>query len=78
MQNFKIHSYLIECLSNLHVGSGDANYDVIDKKVQRDPVTNLPCIHSSGIKGAFREYFDQIFPKVTHANGKKYRNIWKR
>jgi len=49
--------YTITTLSNLHVGSGDINFDVIDNQVQRDPITTLPTIHSSSLKGAFREAF---------------------
>jgi CRISPR-associated protein Cmr4 len=47
--------YLIRAISNLHVGSGEGDFSVIDKQVQRDPITQLPTIHSSGIKGALRE-----------------------
>jgi len=47
--------YTLRTLSNLHVGSGDINFDVIDNQVQRDPVSTLPVIHSSSLKGAFRE-----------------------
>lgn len=49
--------YQMECLTNLHAGSGEANYSVIDNEVQRDPVTGYPTIFASGIKGAIREYF---------------------
>lgn len=49
--------FKIKCISNLHVGSGDANFGLIDNLVQRDPVTNFPCIHGSGIKGALREHY---------------------
>ncbi len=59
MQNFVPHAYRIECLSNLHAGSGDNNYGVIDKQVQRDSISLLPVIHASGLKGAFREYFEK-------------------
>ena len=47
--------YTITTLSNLHVGSGDINFDIIDNQVQRDAITKLPVIHSSSLKGAFRE-----------------------
>ena len=47
--------YTITTLSNMHVGSGDINFDIIDNQVQRDAITNLPTIHSSSLKGAFRE-----------------------
>ncbi len=51
--------YIIECKSNLHVGSGDSNYGVIDKLIQRDTTDEMPCIYSSSLKGAFREYFEE-------------------
>ena len=41
----------------MHVGSGDANYGIIDKLVQRDPVTQNPIVHASSLKGALREFF---------------------
>ena len=47
--------YIIETLTNLHAGRGDSNYGIVDKEVQRDPITTLPTIHASGIKGAMRE-----------------------
>jgi len=55
----KIELYTITTLSNLHVGSGDINFDVIDNQVQRDNITKLPNINSSSLKGAFREHFSQ-------------------
>lgn len=51
------HIFKIRCLTNLHVGSGDINYNVIDKEVEKDPVTGLPMIHASGIKGALLQHF---------------------
>ncbi|MBU1994374.1 type III-B CRISPR module RAMP protein Cmr4 [bacterium] len=56
----KTTAYTITTLTNLHVGSGDANFDIIDNQVQRDAITNLPNINSSSIKGAFREHFTQF------------------
>jgi CRISPR-associated protein Cmr4 len=53
----KTELYKITTLSNLHVGSGDINFDVIDNQVQRDATTKLPNINSSSLKGAFREHF---------------------
>jgi CRISPR-associated protein Cmr4 len=53
------HFYRIHCRTHLHVGSGDSNYGVIDKLVQRDPSDGLPCIFASSLKGAFREYFEE-------------------
>lgn len=56
----KTSLYTITTLTNLHVGSGDINFDVIDNQVQRDSITNLPNINSSSLKGAFREHFKQF------------------
>ncbi|PID93470.1 MAG: type III-B CRISPR module RAMP protein Cmr4 [Bacteroidetes bacterium] len=49
-------AYLITCLTNMHVGVGGTNYDIIDNAVQRDVTTGLPTIFSSSLKGALREY----------------------
>lgn len=51
--------YKVTCLTNLHVGNGEANFDVIDNTVEKDPVTGLPTINSSGVKGALRQYFKE-------------------
>jgi len=59
----KFQAYFIECITNMHVGSGDANYGVVDKLVQRDPVTNYPTIHASSMKGALREHFEKKWGK---------------
>lgn len=50
--------YVIKCLTNLHVGSGETSFGVVDNLVQRDVNTQLPTIHSSSIKGALREFFE--------------------
>ena len=55
---YKPDVYLITCLTNMHVGSGEANYGV-----QRDPVTEIPIIHSSSLKGALREHFKNEWGK---------------
>ena len=48
--------YRLDCLTNLHLGSGDANYDVIDLQVERDPVLGEPTMNASGVKGALRDH----------------------
>ncbi|MBO5007106.1 MAG: type III-B CRISPR module RAMP protein Cmr4 [Clostridia bacterium] len=69
--------YYIDCLTNLHVGSGDANFNIVDKEVEKDPITGDPIIHASGIKGALRDAFKkfgnmdkefEIFGKPASAN----------
>lgn len=52
----KVYHYLLKPLTNLHVGSGDSHYGVIDNLVQRDVSTGLPTIHASSLKGALREF----------------------
>lgn len=49
----------MQCLTNMHVGNGDINYNIIDNEVERDPVTGMPTINSSGVKGALRQYFGE-------------------
>lgn len=53
--------WLIRAITNLHAGSGDADFGIVDKHVQRDPVTGLPTINASSIKGAFREALKDEF-----------------
>lgn len=50
--------FLIRAVSNLHVGSGDADFGIIDKHVQRDALTHLPTIHGSSLKGALRQLME--------------------
>lgn len=58
------HLWLITAETNLHVGNENgSNYGIIDKAVQRDPLTDLPCINSSSLKGAINEYFTK-FKKI--------------
>lgn len=53
--------YKIECLTNLHVGSGEVNYNVIDNEVEKDAITGLPTIHASGVKGALRDALSKTY-----------------
>lgn len=48
--------YRIKAISNLHVGSGEANFGVVDNLIQRDAATGIPAIHASSLKGALREH----------------------
>ena len=48
--------YKITALTNIHVGSGDQNYGIVDKLVQRDPLSQFPIIHASSLKGALKKY----------------------
>jgi len=70
--------YLIKPLSNLHVGSGDVSFGVVDNLIQRDVLNNLPNINSSSLKGAIREFckyseletFEKIFGSDTESDKK--------
>ncbi len=57
LSNNEMSLYTIRALSNLHAGSGDSSYGIVDKQVQRDPIGECPMINASSLKGAFRELF---------------------
>ena len=51
------HVWLITAKTNLHVGNENtSNYGIIDNAIQRDALTQLPCINSSSLKGAINEF----------------------
>jgi CRISPR-associated protein Cmr4 len=52
--------FKITAMTNLHVGTGDRNYSIVDKLVQRDPITKMPEIHASSLKGALRVYSKDV------------------
>lgn len=53
----KKNIWFITAKTNLHVGDENtSSYGLIDKAVQRDALTGLPCINSSSLKGALNEY----------------------
>lgn len=58
MSNTKLFS--MRAITNMHAGSGDNNYGVVDKLIQRDTVDKMPTIHSSSLKGALREFFKYL------------------
>lgn len=50
-------TWFITPKTNLHVGNEDtSNYGLIDKMIQRDVITGLPCINASSLKGALNEF----------------------
>ena len=67
-----ISAWLIIAQSNLHVGNESVdNYGLIDKAIQRDPVTTLPCINSSSLKGAINEFASQVLVKTVNSEDRK-------
>lgn len=60
----KTHLFKLTCLTDMHVGDGEANYSIIDNTVQKDTVLeNVPIIHASGVKGALKEHFEHLWPE---------------
>lgn len=56
MENYKI--YIIHAKTNMHVGSGETNFNIVDNQVQRDVIIpEFPIIHASSLKGALREFY---------------------
>ncbi len=80
-----IKCYRVKCITNLHVGDGESNYNIIDNQIERDPVNNYPVIFSTGVKGALREHFvgsgvpstdiDFIFGKGKNAEETEQGNV---
>lgn len=50
----KTQFYKIKCITNLHMGTGEANYGIVDREVARDEISGYPVIPASGLKGALR------------------------
>ncbi len=60
MNNKTVTLWQITAITNLHVGNeNSSNFGIIDKCIQRNPITELPCINSSSLKGALREYLSE-------------------
>lgn len=58
----------IRPFTNIHVGSGKSNSGKVDNLVQRDVLTEHPVIHSTSLKGAFRELLlNYLTPDVIDA-----------
>ena len=51
--------YYINCLTNLHVGSGDVNFNTVDNEVERD-LSRLSHHPLSGVKGPLRQFFVEM------------------
>ncbi len=66
---FNHKAYFIETLTNTHVGSGDTSFGIVDKAIQKDPVTRLPVFHPTSIKGAVRDHFYAYLDENEQAKG---------
>ncbi len=49
--------YKMKCITNVHAGTGEANYGIVDREVSKDEVTGYPIIHSSSLKGSLRSAY---------------------
>lgn len=54
----------MKCITNLHAGNGDVNYNIVDNEVERDPILGYPTVNASGVKGALREHFKVAKPEL--------------
>ena len=62
------HLWLITAKTNLLVGNENtAGTGIVDKAVQRDALTGLPCINSSSLKGAINEWCTSPHVKMSSA-----------
>lgn len=49
--------WLIQAETNIHVGNENtSSVGLIDKEIQRNVLTSIPCINASSLKGAMNEY----------------------
>lgn len=49
--------WIIQAETNIHVGNENtSSVGLIDKEIQRDALTGIPCINASSLKGAMNEY----------------------
>jgi CRISPR-associated protein Cmr4 len=61
---YKNKAYIIRAKTNIHAGSGETNFGIIDNEVQRDTMSNLPIINSSSLKGAIRDHFNEYLSDI--------------
>jgi len=48
-------AFMIQTLTNLHMGDMGGGVSIVDLPVQRDSTNHFPTIHSSGLKGSLRD-----------------------
>lgn len=65
--------FKITAKTNLHVGNeSGGDFTIIDKAIQRDPLTGLPCINSSSLKGAINEFCSNCIKMSAEARKKLF------
>ncbi len=65
---YNAYCYIITAKSNLHVGTSSEELTPIDNIIQRDPLTKLPNINESSLKGAIKEYIYYKEQSKAHPN----------
>ena len=73
---YKNIAYKIITKTNLHVGSGDTNYGIVDNLVQRDTITNLPVINGSSLKGALRDHFKDLIEQNEPETSRHFKKLF--
>jgi len=65
---------VIECETGLHIGGNKDIFEIggIDAPVIRDPITKLPYIPGSSLKGRMRFLLEWETGRVNHENGKPH------
>ena len=49
--------WIIQAETNIHVGNENtSSVGLVDKEIQRNVLTDIPCINASSLKGAMNEY----------------------
>lgn len=67
LKNYKILKGKIICLTGLHIGGSSEKIEIggIDNPIIRDPITDLPYIPGSSIKGKMRALLEWKYGKVS-------------
>jgi len=60
--------FIIHCKTLLFVGDGKSNNDLIEERIQRDSLDNLPCICATSLKGIFRKHFEEGLKEKMNAD----------
>ena len=65
----------LEALTGLHIGAGAGNLSIgaVEKSVVKDPITDMPYIPGSSLKGKMRSLAERFFEKQLN---QKLNNTW--
>ena len=68
---YKNKAYIVKNRTNLHVGSGDTNFGIVDKEVQRDSISANRVIQASSLKGALKDHFHDLSAETNQTEDTK-------